>query len=102
MNESVWKTLAKAGPWAVVAGVLIGVFIFDVRVGLSEGRNEHGAILKAVEDIEQIAERTYTRQEQADDRQKQILYVLQTMCANQARTDDQRDNCQRRVDTRAR
>lgn len=95
MNETALKILAKSGPWAVVAGVLIGVFVFDVRVGLTEGRNQHGEILKAVEDIENIAGQT-------DMAQQQILYVLQTMCANAARTDDQRDNCQRRIDVRTR
>lgn len=95
MNETAMKILAKSGPWAVVAGVLIGVFVFDVRVGLTEGRNEHGAILKTLGDIENIAG-------QSDMSQQQILYVLQTMCANQARTDDQRDSCQRRIDLRTR
>lgn len=95
MNETAMKILAKSGPWAVVAGVLIGVFVFDVRVGLTEGRNQHGAILKAVEDIENIAGQT-------DMAQQQILYVLQTMCVNVSDTETERDNCQRRIDTRTR
>jgi hypothetical protein len=41
MNETALKVLAKSGPWAVVAGVLIGVFVFDVRVGLTETRDQH-------------------------------------------------------------
>lgn len=95
MNETALKVLAKSGPWAIVAGVLIGVFVFDVRVGLTETKNEHRALIHSVDAVKDIAG-------QSDMAQQQILYVLQTMCANQARTDDQRDNCQRRIDTRTR
>lgn len=95
MNETAWKALAKGGPWAIVAGVLIGVFVFDVRVGLTEGRQQHDDILKAVKSMENIAGQT-------DMAQQQVLYVLQTMCVNAAASEAQRDNCQRRIDTRTR
>ena len=95
MNETALKVLAKSGPWAVVAGVLIGVFVFDVRVGLTEGRQQHADILNAMQSMENIAGQT-------DMAQQQVLYVLQTMCVNAAETAQQRDNCQRRIDTRTR
>ena len=95
MNEAALRILAKSGPWAVVAGVLIGVFVFDVRVGLTEGRQQHADILNAMQSMENIAGQT-------DMAQQQVLYVLQTMCVNAAETATQRDNCQRRIDTRTR
>lgn len=95
MNESAWKTLVKAGPWAVMTGVLVGVFIFDVRVGLTEGREQHTHLINSVDAVKEIAG-------QSDMAQQQILYVLQTLCVNAAKTEVQRDDCQRRIDTRNR
>lgn len=93
MNETALKILAKSGPWAVVAGVLIGVFVFDVRVGLTEGRNQHQQLLTNVEAIKDITG-------QADMAQQRILWVLQTMCTNQATSDAQRRECLSDTNTR--
>lgn len=95
MNETAMKILAKSGPWAVVAGVLIGVFVFDVRVGITQQHQQHQALIMGVEGVKEIAG-------QSDMAQQQILYVLQTLCVNAAKTDVQRDNCQRQIGTRNR
>lgn len=62
MNDTVWKTLAKSGPWALLAGVLIAYFLLRIdpvldaisedhvslRAELAEQRAEDAADSKAL------------------------------------------------------
>lgn len=95
MNETVWKTLAKSGPWAVVAGVLIGVFVFDVRVGITEGRGQHEHLIQSVDAVKNIAG-------QSDMAMQKVLAVLLASCINNARNEEQRNRCLGEIDTRTR
>ena len=86
---------AKYGFAGLVSGVLLGVFVFE-RVNANEAtRGEHATLIKSVDSVVTIAG-------QSDMAQQQILYVLQTMCVNAARTEAQRANCLQRIDTRTR
>ena len=59
-------------------------------------------MVTAVETVKTSVDAVANIAGQSDMAQQQILYVLQAMCTNQARNDDQRDNCLRRIDTRTR
>lgn len=86
---------AKYGFAGLVSGVLLGVFVFE-RVNANEStRAEHTKLISSVDSVVTIAG-------QSDMAQQQILYVLQTMCVNAARTTEQRGNCLQRIDTRTR
>ena len=95
MSEGFWKGVTKYG-LGTVGFVVLGWFMLtDVRADLKSNRVEHSQVVAGVAAIKDIAG-------QSDMAQQQILYVLQTMCVNSARTIEQRDNCQRRIDTRTR
>ena len=83
----------KYGFAGFVAGVLLYVFVFDVRDAQMSSRTDHQSLRSSIDAVANIAG-------QSDMAQQQILYVLQTMCVNAARTEDQRNDCQRRIDTR--
>lgn len=94
--EKDWLTIfGKYGFAGLVSGVLLYVFVSDVRAGQQTMNEEHAAIRRGVDAVVNIAG-------QSDMAQQQVLYVLQTLCVNAAKTDDQRDDCQRRIDTRTR
>lgn len=85
----------KYGFAGFVAGVLLYVFVFDVRDAQMSSREDHQSLRSSIDAVANIAG-------QSDMAQQQILYVLQTMCVNSARTEEQRNSCQRRIDTRTR
>ena len=94
--EKDWLVVfGKYGFAGLVAAVLLYVIVFDVRTAQTATRDEHSSLRKSVDAVVEIAG-------QSDMAQQQILYVLQTMCVNAARTEGQRDDCQRRIDTRTR
>ena len=95
MSEGFWKNVTKYG-LGTVGFVVLGYFMLtDVRADQKANRIEHQKLVDGVASIVTISG-------QSDMAQQQILYVLQAMCANQARNDDQRENCLRRIDTRTR
>lgn len=65
MNDTIWKTLAKSGPWAVMFGVLFGFFLWkfipqidaitadhaSMRAEIREQRAEEAAESKALLNI---------------------------------------------------
>lgn len=86
-----WNAVAKLGVPAVIALYLV----FRLANGIDVMTAEHSTLASGMTAIKEIAG-------QSDMAQQQILYVLQTMCANQARTDAQREGCLKRIDTRTR
>lgn len=95
MTEGFWKNVTKYG-LGTVGFVVLGYFMLtDVRADQRATRTEHSELITAVGAVANIAG-------QSDMAQQQILYVLQAMCSNQAKNDDQRENCLRRIDTRTR
>lgn len=92
-----WEGIAKIGVPAVIALYLV----YRLSNGLDSVADE--LRLRAQEHISQNANIDSIKQitGQSDMAQQQILYVLQTLCVNGARTDSQRADCLR-TGTRAR
>ena len=102
MAEGFWKNVTKYG-LGTVGFVVLGYFMLtDVRADQKATRAEHASMVTAVQSAKASVDAVANIAGQSDMAQQQILYVLQTMCTNQARTDDQRENCLRRIDTRTR
>lgn len=95
MDKEWFQQLGKYGFAGLVAGFLLYVFVYDVRAAQALLREEHRAMRQSVDAVVNISG-------QSDMAQQQILFVLQTMCVNAARSDDQRDRCLSRIDTRTR
>lgn len=94
--EKDWLAIfGKYGFAGLVAGVLLYALVVDVRGQQQSMRDEHVALRNSVDAVVNISGQT-------DMAQQQILYVLQTLCVNAAKSDSQRDDCQRRIDTRTR
>jgi len=95
MQEGFWKAVTKYGLGTVGFVVLFWFMLTDARADMKANRAEHLDFMSGLSAIKDISG-------QSDMAMQQVLYVLQTMCVNQARTTEQRDNCQRRIDTRTR
>lgn len=90
VNESLLKVFMKYGVAGVVAGVLLWVFISDVRADQRATRTEHLKFREEFLAVKDIAA-------QGDHSQQQILWILQTMCVNSARNEAMRADCLRKV-----
>ncbi len=91
-----WVTIfARYGFAGLVAGVLLYVVVGQVMASQSRLLDEHAAMRTEITSVKEITG-------QSDMAQQQILYVLQTMCVNAAKTDYQRSECLRQIDTRTR
>lgn len=84
-----WNAVAKVG----IPGVIAMFLVYRLSVGFDVFAKDHERLLESMAQVV-----TITRQ--SDIAQRQILYVLQTMCVNQARTDSQRADCLRKIETR--
>lgn len=86
-----WEAVAKVGVPAVIALFLVwrlsnGFELLGDELKLRAA--DHVQIGRQLESVANITG-------QNDMAQQQILYVLQTLCVNQARTDGQRGDCLR-------
>lgn len=95
MNESILKTLAKSGPWAVLAGVLLMFFLWEVRPSIAALKAEH-AEMRAEEaaesaQIEAFMERVVAAMETSN-------YLQRRECVNSAKTFADRDACAKNRD----
>lgn len=91
-DVTAWLTLAgKYGFAGLVAGVLLYVFVIDVRVAQSALQKEHAHLSQGMTAVVDIAG-------QSDMAMQKVLYVLQTMCVNAARNDEQRRDCLRTIE----
>lgn len=92
MNETTWKVFAKSGPWAVLAAILIGYFLYEVRPAVASIQAEHREM--RAEDAAESA--------RVQDVMGQVLmaiersnYLERRNCINTARTPSDRDACAR-------
>lgn len=92
MNEPLIKVFAASGAIGVVAGVLLYVFVTDVRADQAANRSEHAAL--RAEYAEQRAE--------AAAETKQLINILGQLLMSAERTAYlQRVTCQNQADTPA-
>lgn len=92
MNETVWKRFEKAGPWAILAVLLIGFYLAKLDPVIDGLQQEHAAM--RAEYAEQRAE--------AAAETKQLINVLgQLLMAQERIAYLQRLSCQHGAKTRA-
>lgn len=84
------QALAKHGPWAVMFGVLLGFFLWEVRPAIADLRAEHQEM--RVEDRAEAEEikNVYGQVLMALERSN---YLERRNCINTARTQVDRDAC---------
>jgi hypothetical protein len=90
LGEKFITRFLQFGFAAIIAGVLLGVFIGDVRAEQKITRTEHQGMREAIAAVVNVAG-------QSDMAQQQILHVLTTMCVNEAKTAEARERCVSRV-----
>lgn len=86
-----WNAIAKVGIPGVIACFLVwkladGFEVFDVRLKAIE--SQHAAAAISAESAKDLAGRSLMSSER-------ILWVLQAMCANDAKSNDARERCLR-------
>lgn len=89
-DKALMKTFAASGAIGIVAGVLLWVLVTDVRADQRATRDEHQRMREEFAAIKNITG-------QGDMAQQQILWILQTMCVNQAKSETVREDCLRKV-----
>ena len=86
MNEKFLQVFLRFGIAGIFAGVLLGVFIADVRADQAKNRDEHTLILQRVTGIENVIGQLLMSQER-------MVYLQRRQCINTARTADDREKC---------
>lgn len=95
VDKLTWTAIVKVGVPAALLTFVIVWLTGDFNVRLRAIETQHVDISGGVTAIKEITG-------QSDMAQQQILYVLQTLCVNQARTDAHRSDCLRTIGTRNR
>lgn len=71
---------------AIIAGVLLGVFIGEVRADQRKGDEKHDAIEKRIAGLENVMGQFLMSQER-------MVYLTRRQCINTAKTQAERDAC---------
>lgn len=86
MSDGFWKNVTKYG-LGTVGFVVLGYFMLtDVRADQEANRSEHQSLRNSTEMVATITKAN-------GESLRQILYVMQVSCANQARSDAHRRDC---------
>lgn len=90
MEKNYWDTLKKGGPFAILFGVLLWVFISDVRADQKSTRAEHAEIR-----AEDTASDTQIKNAlgQLLLSQERSVYLQRRQCINSARNATDREAC---------
>lgn len=86
MNENIVRTMFRFGLGAIFAGVLLGVFIGDVRADQKKNREEHGLIQQRLANIENAMTQFAHSQSRTE-------YLQLRQCINTAKSLSDRDMC---------
>lgn len=87
-GENVIRGLFRFGLGAIFAGVLLGVFIGDVRADQKKNREEHDLMQQRLTSIENVMGQFLMSQER-------MVYLQRRQCINTARTQPDRELCAR-------
>lgn len=97
MNEKVMQAIAKSGPWAVLAFVLIAFILFELRPAIAAIQVQHESLNSAL--AEQRAEDgqdfklTRDLLQQILTANERTAYLQRVTCQNQARTSSELRAC---------
>lgn len=91
MNDGVWKVFIRSGIVGVIAGVLLWVFIQDVRADQKATRAEHTSTHNELQALKNVLGQAVISQER-------MVYLTRQQCFNTARSDEQRRACARDKD----
>lgn len=88
MSEKFIQALLRFGVLGIFAGVLLGVFIGDVRADQQKNRDEHAVMLQRLTGIENVMGQFLMSQER-------MVYLQRRQCINTAKTQSERELCAR-------
>lgn len=86
VSGETFREFAKYGFAGIIAGILLAFFLTEVRADQRSTRTEHQGIMQEAAAMKDISGQSHMSQQQ-------ILYVLTTMCINQAKNNSQRGEC---------
>jgi hypothetical protein len=88
VSENFIKVFLRFGVGAIFAGILLGVFIGDVRADQKKNRDEHGRIEQELTQMQNVVGQLLMSQER-------MVYLQRRQCINTAQTPSDRELCAR-------
>jgi hypothetical protein len=95
MNERIVKVFAASGAIGIAFGVLLWVFVVDVRADQKKNRDEHTAMIVEQQNISRGMLKLADKSGETQRLQEKILLVIRQMCVQGAETASDRRECLR-------